>query len=328
MEVPEAPESETPRIARCLWCGAERPVDVDTCPTCHNAWIDATIDEARNGRLEAMAPSVAERAPAVAWWRRWWMPVAVAGLAALIYGVVFWFMWDGTQPDQTATGTTLAPTTTLATPTSTEAPASTVTPAPTAAPTTTSTTTTTTTTTTTLPPIAGVPPAIDVADLTLGAFALGPLRFRAVDGDAAGRLVATFGQPDERFPVGENWGLCPTDTGRVLRWGHLRIILRDDPEGEALVGYRLTDEPAAADSTETLLLRSLSGLALGDGRDRLELLYANVVIDTLDDGTPVYLVLRSSDGRTLLWGTLSTDADPVVTSINSPRPCDGGPFAP
>jgi len=323
-----APGTDAPHTATCLWCGADRPVEVDICPTCRHTWIDATIDEARDGKLEALAAPATEPDPAVVWWRRRWMPIAVAGLVALVYGVVFWVMWDGTQGDQSANETTAAPTTSLAAPASTAAPDSTA-PPPTAPSTTTTTapTTTTTTTTTTLPPIPEVAPAIDTADLTLGAFALGPLRFRAVDNDAAGRLVATFGQPDERFSVGENWGLCPTDTGRALRWGHLSAIFRTEADGEALVGYRQTDIPAAADSAATADLTSISGLALGDTKDRLELLYANVANDTLDDGTPVFLVLRSSDQRTLLWGTLTSDPNPVVTSINSPRPCDGGPFA-
>ena len=322
MDDSDVPESGTVATAMCLWCGADRAVDVAICPTCRHAWVDATISEVRDGKLETVATPAPEPPPVTAWWRRRWMPFAIAGLAVLVYGIVFWVMWDGTQVEETASDTTLAPTTSLA------APATTAPPSTTPPSTTSSTTTTTTTTTTTAPPIPEIGPAIDPGDLTLGAFALGPLRLRTENDDAVGRLVATFGQPDERFPVGENWGLCPTDTGRALRWGHLSVILREDPEGEVLVGYRQVHNPAVADSVATATLRSISGLALGDTQDRLQLLYANVVTDTGDDGTTTFLVARSSDKRTLLWGTLSSGADPVVTSINSPRPCDGGPFAP
>jgi hypothetical protein len=113
-----------------------------------------------------------------------------------------------------------------------------------------------------------------------------------------------------------------------LRWGHLSVILRDDTDGAALVGFRQSDNPAVTEVDATAALRSISGLALGDAEDRLQELYASVTTGSLDDGTPIFLVQRSSDKRTLLWGTLSNGADRVVTSINSPRPCDGGPFAP
>ncbi len=319
METSDETHEDQPTTGTCLWCGADRPVDVDVCPMCEHAWIDATIDEARQGKLETVAaptPAVKEKRP---WWRRKWMPLAVAAVVALVYGVVFWVMWDDTQPDK------VAATTTLATTAATTAPPEDNTTSTSLATTTTTTTstTTTTTTTTTLPPIPEVGPALDVDSLTLGAFALGPLRLGSETNEATGRLVATFGQPDEQFPVGENWGLCPTDTGRALRWGHLNVILTEGPDTETMVGYRLE---AREDDSPTAGLRSLSGLALGDPLTRVQALYANAVTDSLDDDTPIFIVLRSSDRRTLLWGTLSDDDDPVVASINSPRPCDGGPF--
>ena len=324
MEEDSTEPSRAEPAATCLWCGAERPVDVDVCPTCEHAWIDATIDEARGGRLEALERPP-EPPPRRRWWRRRWLPLALAALAALVYGIVFWVMWDGTQPAAVAAPTTVPGLTATLAPST--APDPTI--ASSTTTTTTSTTTTTTTTTTTLAPIPEVLPAFNSADLTLGAFALGSLRFGNPNDASAGRLVATFGQPNDRFPVGENWGLCPTDIGRALRWGRFSVILREEPGGEVLAGYRhvtgagLDGESPAADE-----LRTISGLGLGDTLQTLQGLYSTFATDTLDDGTPIYLVLRSSDRRTLLWGELSADDEPSVLSINSPRPCDGGPFAP
>jgi hypothetical protein len=164
----------------------------------------------------------------------------------------------------------------------------------------------------------------------LGAFALGPIRFGSVDGDVPGRLAATFGQPDGRFPVGENWGMCPGEEARALEFGFLSVILRSEPDGEAVVGFRVRQRADAADFADhpSANLQTISGLMLGDPLSRATTLYASVETAELDDGTTIYLVLRSSDQRTLLWGELSDEPDPLITSINSARPCDGGPFGP
>ena len=325
----DAPDEEgsEPR-ATCLWCGAERPVDVAICPACEHTWIDATLDEAQAGLLDEQAahqPVPAVRTPLL---RRRWAPLAIALIAAGIYAVFFWGLWDGT--DQEATTTSVAAATTrapiTASPTTSEAPTTTAT----TTTTTSSTTTTTTTTTTTLPPIELIEPGYSAGQLTLGAFALGPIRIGSIDEAVPGRLAATFGQPDGRFVVGENWGMCPGEEARVLEFGFLSVVLGDDPDGEAFVGYRMRQREDAADFADhpSASLRTISGLALDDPLSRARTLYANVITDELDDGTPIFLVLRSSDQRTLLWGELSDDTDPVVRSINSRRPCDGGPFGP
>ncbi len=326
-EDPEVAEKAR-ATALCLWCGTPRPVDVDICPTCANPWIDATIDEARAGRLDQVEIRRLPMGASRPWWRQRWMPVALAVTAVAIYAATFWILWEGTG---TGNADTLGDGIVTATVpiTATTPPTSAATTAPTTTPSTTTSTTTTTTTstTTTLPPLPVVEPPYETSELTLGAFALGPIRFGSVDDGALGRLVATFGQPDSRFPVGENWGLCPNDVGRGFEFGLLSIILREDPDGEAIVGYRLRwrdDGAGTEDATQTL--QSISGLRLGDPLSRAQALYSRVATTPSDDGTQLYVVQRSSDLRTLLWGELSSDADPVILSINSPRPCDGGPF--
>ena len=328
IDAPDAADA-TARAA-CLWCGTERPVEVAVCPACDHAWIDATLDEAQAGLLDeqpSIRPVPVARTPLL---RRRWAPLVIALAAAGIYAAFFWGLWDGTGSDAATTTTVVAATTqapTTAAPTTSPAPTATAAPVTT---TTTSTSTTTTTTTTTLPPIEVIEPGYAPGQLTLGAFALGPIRFGDADENVPGRLAATFGQPDGRFPVGENWGMCPGDEARALEFGFLSVIFRSEAEGEAVVGYRVRQREDAADFADhpSAELRTISGLALGDPLSRAERLYASVAIDELDDGTSIYLVLRSSDQRTLLWGELSDDADPAVTSINSSRPCDGGPFGP
>lgn len=316
--------------ARCLWCGSERPVDIDVCPACEHSWIDATISEAREGRLDAAAAANAVWSePPRSFMRRHWLLISLLVAVVLVYGTILFVDSGSTDP-----GTTLVATTTTAptivVPATSIVP--TTAPPTTAAPTT--TTSTTTTTTTTLPPIAIVEPAYDPDDLTLGAFALGPISFGNSDPDVIGRLAATFGQPDSILPADEKWGLCQDDTGRVLEFGYLSVIMRDIEGGEELVGYRqrLKDrQPDPADLSGDL--RTISGLGLASRLSDARQLYSRVVTaelaaqqdETLPPGSPIFIVQRSSDGRTLIWGELSDDDDAVVRSINSPNVCDRGP---
>ena len=260
--------------------------------------------------------------------RRHWLLISLLVAVVLVYGTILFVDSGSTDP-----GTTLVATTTTAptivVPATSIVP--TTAPPTTAAPT---TTTSTTTTTTTLPPIAIVEPAYDPDDLTLGAFALGPISFGNSDPDVIGRLAATFGQPDSILPADEKWGLCQDDTGRVLEFGYLSVIMRDIEGGEELVGYRqrLKDrQPDPADLSGDL--RTISGLGLASRLSDARQLYSRVVTaelaaqqdETLPPGSPIFIVQRSSDGRTLIWGELSDDDDAVVRSINSPNVCDRGP---
>ncbi len=139
-------------------------------------------------------------------------------------------------------------------------------------------------------------------------------------------LVSTFGQPDTYFAIGEESGLCPTETGRAILWGPLTAIFRDEDGTEVLVGYEVDGTLASVRAHPAEQLRTLSGIGLGDSTTDIDNAYGRVSYEPID-GSDAFLVLSNEDGRTLVWGFLS-DADPAeVLSISSPRPCDGGPFA-
>jgi hypothetical protein len=156
----------------------------------------------------------------------------------------------------------------------------------------------------------------------LGAFALGPFQFDT--GAYLGRLVATLGQPESRTDTGADLGLCPEEQGTGYTWGALTAIFRLEDEQEILVGYRLDD---TGTDHPTQQLTSRSGLELGDTIERLDAIYlqSGLALEELD-GTPTFMLLRSSDSTTLLWGPVSgLDTSDVVRGIYSPRACDGGP---
>ena len=162
---------------------------------------------------------------------------------------------------------------------------------------------TTTTTTTTEPPVQALGDPIALEDLTLGAFSLGPLDFGDADISALGRLVATFGQPDDVSPIGEAEGLCPTESGRSARFGWLTVLLRDEAGTEVLVAYRLEEPADAVPGHPTADLRTISSAAIGATAAEWNAIYGTSIVRTGEvDGTPVLLLLRSSDERTLLWG--------------------------
>ena len=325
--------------AVCIFCGTSRPVTEPRCPECGNGWIDETIAEAVAAKpvsqpaFEELRDEPEKRRGSQGRRRRWVFPVAITAAAAAVYAIVFVVLI--LQPDEpgeeepvgappTATAGTAPETTPIAEPTTTVAQ----TPTTTAAPTTTTTRTTSTTTpTTTLPTIAAAGEPIALEDLTLGAFSLGPLAFGDEDTDALGRLVSTFGQPDDVSAIGEADGLCPTESGRAARFGWLTVYVRDEPGTEVLVGYRVEESQTAAAGHPTAELKTISGAAIGDTFDEWNSIYrTSVVTRDVVDGVEVLLLLRSSDERTLLWAPLTADDPPAIAGVYSPRPCDGGPF--
>jgi len=265
------------------------------------------LEDVADEEMPATEPATADR-------RGWWVALGVAAAVLALYLIVFVFLLnDGNgEPvviDSTTTTTTEATTTT----TTTEA----------------TTTTSTSTTTTTTIPIEAVGDPIPLTDLELGAFALGPIDLGGGSTDALGRLVATLGQPDLRGDATEADGLCADTTGATYRWGGLTGIFMDVEGGQILVGYRLTPAPdgAAVDTDE---LATLSGLHLGQTVGDIRAIYANSGVAIIDrNGTPTFVLQRSSDDRTLLWGPVSSSDDAaVVEGIFSPLWCDAGPTAP
>ncbi|MFQ5554406.1 MAG: hypothetical protein ACE5GC_03405 [Acidimicrobiia bacterium] len=250
---------------------------------------------------------------------RWWIPVGIALVVLAVYGIVFASLLSRTG-DEIVT----APITTTTAAIATTRPTTTTT--TTTIPPTTTTTIPPVTTTTLAPiPVSGDP--IAVSDLSLAASELGPIAFGDGAADAAGVLAASLGQPDTYFSVGENMGLCPTDEGRALVWGPFTAIFRNSSGTEVLAGYRLAAPEQGSAPHPTEGMRSLSGIGLGDTTSAIEAAYQRSIVAFQEiDGESGFLVLRSTDERTLLWGLLSSDEPATVELIASPRPCDGGPF--
>ena len=323
------------REGLCVYCGTARPVTKPICPQCGRTWIDTKIGEdlpaltpeivaASKEEREALAAAeaAAEQASAATHRPRGLLVGALVGVIAIV--VIFIAASGGDDGEQPVAGST--PTTTQA-PT-TEAPGTTAgdttdtTTAPTTSSTTSTSTTTTTTTTTTIPPIEPEGAAVPLEELTLGAFALGPFRFDT--GAYLGRLVASLGQPDTKTEADTDLGLCPDEQGTAYTWGALMAIFRLEGEEEILVGYRL-DDTGTDHPTQQIATRS--GLQLGDTIERLDAIYlqSGLALEEVD-GTPTFLLLRSSDDATLLWGPVSgSSAADVVEGIYSPRACDSGP---
>ncbi len=107
----------------------------------------------------------------------------------------------------------------------------------------------------------------------------------------------------------------------MLQWGGLGAVFRQDGAREVFVGYRYGGD----DSQRA----SISGLRLGMTLSEAQTVYPSSIVTTgsTGDGSPIFLLVRSSDRRTLLWGPLEDTAQPTIAGINSYRPCDRGPFA-
>ncbi|MDX2345110.1 MAG: hypothetical protein QNL12_16040 [Acidimicrobiia bacterium] len=324
---------QTPnREGLCVYCGTARPVAKPICPQCGHTWIDTKIGEQLPPlTFEIVAASVEEREavstaavspdPAAAKPRRPWglLVGAALGLALVLAALSGVFSGDGDDTAAPTTTVTAASDTTTAT---TNTTAATTTSPTTSAPTTT-TTPPTTTTTTILPPLEAEGAAIAVQDLTLGAFALGPFSFDA-DAQYLGRLVASLGQPDARHEAGTELGLCDGEQGVAYVWDGLTTVFRIDGDQEVLVGYRLD---ATESDHPTQAITSRSGLALGHTVAKLDAIYlqSGLAFDEIE-GSQHFLLLRSSDNATLLWGPVTSNAsDGVIEGIYSPRACDGGP---
>lgn len=244
----------------------------------------------------------------------------VLGIVAVWFGVLAWITRDAGETDA-GDDAAVVPTTVVdpgattgAVPTT--APPDTTAPEP-------STTTTSATTTTTMPPLESAGDPIPVSDLGLGAFALGPLDFGSPA--ALGRLVASFDQPDSVTPLeGGAQGLCQDETGFAAGWGPLTVIFTGTVGEPVLAGYRLDNTDPTHPASQ---LTTLSGLQLGDSVADLESTYADFRVAYQEvEGTLSFILVRTSDGLTLLWGPVSSeDSDGTVEGIYSPRPCDGGP---
>jgi len=168
-------------------------------------------------------------------------------------------------------------------------------------------------------PAAGSP--IAPSQLTLKAGGVGPLRLGDPITEVAGRLTASLGTADATGAVTDE--LCAGDEGIWIRWGALQALFRGDATTGTFAGYRyaLTADmdPAVA------ILRTPSGLRLGDSVADLERIYTRFGITYTTDATGAN-VFRLLDGETLLlWGPISSpEPDGTVEGIYSPVTCPAG----
>ncbi len=216
-----------------------------------------------------------------------------------------------------------------------EAATTTSTTAPDQSTTTTSADTTITTPTTVPPtdPYDAVPPAIPADDLKMMTDGLRvndndipDLKFGSSDETSIGRLVASFGEPDDtgwQTSTGQ-WGVCAGDLERVLTFDTFAAIVTKSGGSEIFNGYR--SDINYGDITEPqATIETLSGLTLNDTVADLQSIYASQRVSFVDHASlgPTFLVESVSNGTTLLWGPVQGEAPTDrVTGIYAPDVCD------
>lgn len=312
-----------------MYCGTERSYNVAECHRCGGSWPDQLVEQLDASLLGEEEPAGHARLlddPGSGPPPRWWIPAAAAVIVLGGIGLIAsWIVGD----EAAAPATTIAATAPPPQPSPPTSSLATTGPPPTAETSETTiqtTTTSTTTTTTTLPPLEPIGEPIPAADLSLGAFALGPLRFGDSGAEVIGRLVASLGQPTNIHDADPTWGLCEGDAGRVVRFASLAVVVIGEEDEEVFAAYRLdagSEDSALAD------LSTISGVKIGATFAELDAAYEASITALIDvDGVPSFVVLRSSDRRTLLWGPVDGEgAAAMVSGIYSPRPCDRGPQA-
>lgn len=232
----------------------------------------------------------------------WLLPVALLAAVAAFWGFVYF------GGDATTTTIAAEPTTTTSTTTTT-----------TLAVVATSSTTSSTTTTTTVP----YPPAdaweasgsdIPTTELPLKANGIGSLALGQPLQDVAGQLITSLGPAEA---AGDS-DVCGPAEVYWLQWGRLRAIFDGWEPDSSFVSYRYEDANAG---TSQVILRTLSGLELGQTVSQLQQTYTSYTItfEVIDDQDHFRLV---DGGELLLWGPVSsTDADGTILGIYSPSPC-------
>lgn len=173
----------------------------------------------------------------------------------------------------------------------------------------------TTTTTTTEPPVQfdpyiAVGQPIPLNSLTLQTTGIGPINLGSSGADAAGQLVAAFGEPtSDTGPItstGE-FGACEDLPVRIVKFGALAAIIVIDADGtETFGGYRLDLTYEGASTSGAADLETLSGLKLGFSVTQLRDIYSGFDIDLVaDPALGRIFELRGSSGNVLLWGPVT-----------------------
>ncbi len=171
---------------------------------------------------------------------------------------------------------------------------------------------------------------IPIADLGLAVDAIGSIALGSPAAEAIGRLIATFGEPDEDTgPVTSTgtFGACAGETERIVRFGPLATVVVIDADGtETFAGYRL-DLAFGGLSHPAASLETLSGLAAGNSIRQLRQTYEAFDVDILSHPDPdidnIFELRSRNTGNLLLWGPVSSpEDDGFVRGIYSPDACD------
>ena len=171
--------------------------------------------------------------------------------------------------------------------------------------------------------------AVEIADLTLAVDSIGPIQLGTGANRSIGRLIASLGPPDEDSGAVEStgdYGTCPGDTERIVRWGPLvAIVIVDDDGSQILAGYRL-DTDYGGLGAPSAALKTLSGLKLGAPVERLESIYEGFDISYVPhpDLDEIFELRSANTGNLLLWGPLgaSQGSGGYIRGIYSPDACD------
>jgi len=170
--------------------------------------------------------------------------------------------------------------------------------------------------------------AVEIADLTLAVDAIGPIKLGTAAPRSIGRLIASLGPPDSDSGAMEStgeYGTCPGDTERIVRWGPLVAVIIVDGDGtQTFAGYRL-DTDYGGLGAPTGKMKTLSGLKLGNSVERLESIYDGfeITYEPHPDLDEVFELRSANTGNLLLWGPLgaSQGSGGYIRGIYSPDAC-------
>lgn len=177
-------------------------------------------------------------------------------------------------------------------------------------------------------PIAAVGRPLEVDDLRMASNGLGfDVAIGRPTAEALGRLVASLGPPDEDsglIVTDGQYGACPGDTVRLVRWGPLMTVNVADADGNSTFeGYRLDLAFGGLESRASTLL-TLSGLRAGDTVADLNRIYDDFTIVIFEEpGVGLFYEIQSTgNARVLLSGPVtSAEDDGIVTGIWAPDAC-------
>lgn len=326
--------STSSHLPICVHCGTARPADETLCPKCAEPWIDVSVTDVTRSVAPGTVPGARSSLPAPTpvspvraseetgefdfdeWTlppdrrssrAKWFVPLilllAVVGTWALVL-----VDRDGSSAEPTVA---VLETTITQSPTTTDAPPATTQP--------TTTTSAPTTTTVPYPPVASWAPVgdpIPTPELSLKASGIGPIIHGMSLADAAGRLVASFGEPDA---AGLDLDICPSSELYWLQWGDFRALFDGYTDGASFVAYRYERTGTTSAGPE---LETLSGIRLGDTVEAFQSTYVAFTIsfEVMNDRN--YFKL-SNGGELLLWGPVtSTEPRGTIEGVYSPDSCE------